>query len=120
MRLHDLRGIVVVVCLGVALALVGPAAAWAASEGGHEGGLISLDKSLIVQAINFLILLFILKRLLESAKAQMDADVRRAREELRREVADLATAVAEKLVRRSLRDEDHRRIVAEAITKVGN
>jgi len=197
MRQHDLRGIVVVVCLGVALALVGPAAAWAASEGGHEGGLISLDKSLIVQAINFLILLFILKRLLykpflakmgertqaiqksldeaqaaraeatrqqeenetrlraahaeaaairaqamkeaseeqkrlveaaraesqrlvESAKAQMDADVRRAREELRREVADLATAVAEKLVRRSLRDEDHRRIVAEAITKVGN
>jgi F-type H+-transporting ATPase subunit b len=197
MRLHDLRGIVVVVCLGVALALVGPAAAWAASGGGHEGGLISLDRSLIVQAINFLILLFILKRLLykpflakmgertqaiqksldeaqaaraeatrqqeenetrlraahaeaaairaqamkeaseehkrlveaaraesqrlvESAKAQMDADVRRAREELRREVADLATAVAEKLVRRSLRDEDHRRIVAEAITKVGN
>ena len=197
MRLHDLRGIVVFVCLDVALALVGPAAAWAASEGGHEGGLISLDKSLIVQAINFLILLFILKRLLykpflakmgertqaiqksldeaqaaraeatrqqeenetrlraahaeaaairaqamkeaseeqkrlveaaraesqrlvESAKAQMDADVRRAREELRREVADLATAVAEKLVRRSLRDEDHRRIVADAIAKVGN
>jgi F0F1-type ATP synthase membrane subunit b/b' len=50
----------------------------------------------------------------------MDADVRRAREELRREVADLATAVAEKLVRRSLRDEDHRRIVADAIAKVGN
>jgi hypothetical protein len=64
MRLHDLRGIVVFVCLGVALALVGPAAAWAASEGGHEGGLISLDKSLIVQVINFLILLVILQRLL--------------------------------------------------------
>jgi F-type H+-transporting ATPase subunit b len=198
MRLHDLKEIVVFVCLVVGLALVGPAAVWAASEGGHEsGGLISLDKSLIVQAINFLILLFILQRLLykpflakmaertaaiqksldeaqaaraeatrqqeenetrlraahaeaaairaqamkeateeqkrlveaaraesqrlvESAKAQMDADVRRAREELRREVADLATAVAEKLVRRSLRDEDHRRIVADAITKVGN
>lgn len=198
MRLHDLKEIIVFVCLVVALALVGPAAVWAASEGGHEsGGLISLDKSLIVQAINFLILLFVLQRLLykpflakmgertaaiqksldeaqaaraeatrqqeenetrlraahaeaaairaqamkeaaeeqkrlveaaraesqrlvESAKAQMDADVRRAREELRREVADLATAVAEKLVRRSLRDEDHRRIVADAITKVGN
>jgi F-type H+-transporting ATPase subunit b len=198
MRLHDLQEIVVFVCLVVALALVGPAAVWAASEGAHEsGGLISLDKSLIVQGINFLILLFILQRLLykpflakmgertaaiqksldeaqaaraeatrqqeenetrlraahaeaaairaqamkeaseeqkrlveaaraesqrlvESAKAQMDADVRRAREELRREVADLATAVAEKLVRRSLRDEDHRRIVADAITKVGN
>ena len=198
MRLHHLTEIVVFVCLVVAVALVGPAAVWAASEGSHEsGGLISLDKSLIVQAINFLILLFILQRLLykpflakmgertaaiqksldeaqaaraeatrqqeenetrlraahaeaaairaqamkeaseeqkrlvdaaraesqrlvESAKAQMDADVRRAREELRREVADLATAVAEKLVRRSLRDEDHRRIVADAITKVGN
>ena len=198
MRLHHLKEIVVFVCLVAALALVGPAAVWAASEGGHEsGGLISLDKSLIVQAINFLILLFILQlllykpflakmgertaaiqksldeaqaaraeatrqqeenetrlraahaeaaairaqamkeaseeqkrlveaaraesqRLVESAKAQMDADVRRAREELRREVADLATAVAEKLVRRSLRDEDHRRIVADAITKVGN
>ena len=181
----------------VALLVLAPAAAWAASEGAQEGGLISLDKSLIVQAINFVILLLILKRILykpflakmeertqaiqksleeaqaartqatrqqeenearlraahaeaaairtqalkeaaeeqrrlveaaraesqrlvETAKAQMDADVRRAREELRREVADLATAVAEKLVRRSLRDEDHRRIVAEAITKVGN
>jgi len=179
------------------LVLQAPLAAWAASEGAHEGGFISLDKSLIVQAINFVILLIILKRLLykpflakmeertqaiqksldeaqsaraeatrqqqenearlraahaeaaairaqalkdaaeeqkrlietaraesqrlvETAKMQMDADVRRAREELRREVADLATAVAEKLVRRSLRDEDHRRIVAEAITKVGN
>ena len=172
-----------------------PAVAWA--SGGEGGGLISLDKSLIVQGINFLILLLILQRLLyrpflakmaertqaiqksldeaqaaraeatrqqeenetrlraahaeaaairaqalkeageeqrrlveaaraesqrlvETAKAQMDADVRRAREELRREVTDIATAVAEKLVRRSLRDEDHRRIVADAISKVGN
>ena len=60
------------------------------------------------------------QRLVETAKAQLDADVRRARDELRREVADLATAVAEKLVRRSLRDEDHRRIVADTIAKVGN
>ncbi len=55
------------------------------------------------------------QRLVDSAKAQLDADVRRAREDLRREVADLATGVAEKLVRKSLRDEDHRRIVADAI-----
>jgi len=184
--------------VAVLVMLFVPALAWAAAEGGHEsGGLISLDKSLIVQGINFVILLFILQRLLyrpflakmaertqaiqksldeaqaaraqaarqqeenearlraahaeaaairaqalkdaadeqrrlveaarvesqrliETAKAQMDADVRRAREELRREVADIATAIAEKLVRRSLRDEDHRRMVAEAIAKVGN
>src|SRR2546430_9483527 len=49
----------------VLVELFAPAVVWAASEGGHEsGGLISLDKSLIVQAINFLILLFILQRLL--------------------------------------------------------
>ena len=181
----------------IILVLLAPGLTWAASEAGHEGGLISLDKSLIVQGINFLILLFILQRLLyrpflakmeertqaiqkaldeaqaaraeaarqqeenearlraayaeaaairaqalkdaadeqkrlvdaaraesqrlvETTRAQVDADVRRAREELRREVADLATAMAEKLIRRSLRDEDHRRIVADAIAKVGN
>src|SRR5205814_8231712 len=56
------------VCL-VALVLAGSAlqgagVAWAAAEGGHEGGLVNLDKSLIVQVVNFLILLFILQRLL--------------------------------------------------------
>ena len=188
MRQRDREWVGTIARVVVVLVLLAPAVAWAASEAGREGGLISLDKSLIVQGINFLILLFILQRLLykpflakmsldqaqaaraeaarqqeenetrlraahaeaaairaqalkeaaeeqrrlvdaarvesqrlvETAKAQMDADVRRARDELRREVAELATAVAEKLVRRSLRDEDHRRIVADAIAKVGN
>jgi len=182
-------------CAFVSMSLALPGIALAAS-GGEEhaggGGLISVDKSLIVQVINFLILLFILKRLLykpflakmaertstiqtaldeakavraeaqkqqednearlrtayaeaaavreqalkeaaeesrkhvaaaqaqarkmvEDTKAQLDAEVRRARDELRREVGDLAVAVAEKLVHKSLREEDHRRIVAEAI-----
>jgi F-type H+-transporting ATPase subunit b len=173
-----------------------PAVAWAAG-GGEGGGLISLDRSLIVQGINFLLLLVLLQRLLyrpllakmqertvaiqksldeaqqvraeaqraseenaarlraahgeaaaireqalkdaaeeqrklvaaarvesqrlvEAAKAQLDTDVRRAREELRRDVGELAVAVAEKLVRKSLRDDDHRRIVADAIARVGN
>jgi F-type H+-transporting ATPase subunit b len=174
-----------------------PALALAAPEGGeHGGGLISLDKSLIIQMLNFLILLAILHRLLykpllakmqeravaikasleaaeaaraeaarqqeesgqriraayaeaqsiraaalkeaaeeqrklvesarreaqllvESARAQTEADIRRAREELRREVTDIAIAVAEKLVRKSLRDEEHRRIVDDAIARIG-
>jgi F-type H+-transporting ATPase subunit b len=58
-------------------------------------------------------------RLVEGAKAQTEAEIRRARELLRREVADLAVATAEKLVRRSLRDDDHRRIVEDAIARVG-
>lgn len=60
------------------------------------------------------------ERLVASAKAQTEAEIRRAREELRREVAELATGVAEKLVRRSLRDDDHRRIIADAVARVGN
>ena len=173
-----------------------PALAWAVEEHGGGGGLINVDKSLIIQAINFIILLLVLHRLLykplmatmeersaaikksldeaqaaraeaarqqeenaarlkaayaeaaaihdqarreaaeeqrrlvdaaraesqrmmESAKAQLDADVRRAREELRREVSEIAVGVAEKLVRRSLRDEDHRRIVDDAIASIG-
>ncbi len=58
-------------------------------------------------------------QLVESAKAQMETDVRRAREELRREVSEIAIAVAEKLVRRSLRDDDHRRIVEDSIARIG-
>jgi F-type H+-transporting ATPase subunit b len=58
-------------------------------------------------------------QLVESAKAQMESDVRRAREELRREVSDIAISVAEKLVRKSLRDDDHRRIVEDSIARIG-
>jgi len=176
------------------LLLALPRIVLAASAGEHGGGsgLISVDKSLIVQFVNFFILLFILQRLLykpflakmeertsaikasleqaqaaraeaaraqeenearlrrthaeaaaireqalreageesrkhveaaqaqsrklvEDTKAQLDAEVRRARDELRREVSDLAIAVAEKLVHRTLREDDHRRIVADAI-----
>jgi F-type H+-transporting ATPase subunit b len=59
------------------------------------------------------------QRMVESAKAQLDADVRKAREDLRREVGDLAVGIAEKLIHKSLRDEDHRRIVDEAIAGIG-
>jgi F-type H+-transporting ATPase subunit b len=181
-------------CATVSLLLALPRVVLAAESGGEHGGggLISIDKSLIVQFVNFFILLFILQRLLykpflakmeertsaikasleqaqaaraeaaraqeenearlrrthaeaaaireqalreageesrkhveaaqaqsrklvEDTKAQLDAEVRRARDELRREVSDLAIAVAEKLVHRTLREDDHRRIVAEAI-----
>jgi len=197
MRLCKSPGIQHLVCV-IVLLLGFASLAWAeaAAEGGHGGGLISVDKSLIIQIINFVLLLFLLRkffytpfvakmeertraikasldeaqaaraqaakqqeenaerlraahaeaeairtravkeaadeqrklveaaraesqRLVESAKAQLEAETRRAREELRREVGDLAVAVAEKLVRKSLRDEDHRRIVADAVARIG-
>lgn len=197
--MHQRRrhGIGRMVC-AIALVLASASLVWAeaAAEGGHGGGLISLDKSLIIQIINFVLLLLLLRkflyspfvakmeertraiklsleeaqaaraqaakqqeenaerlraahaeaeairaralkdaaeeqrklveaarvesqRLVESAKAQLEAETRKAREELRREVADLAVAVAEKLVRKSLRDEDHRRILDDAVARLG-
>lgn len=58
------------------------------------------------------------QRLIEAAKAQVGSDVRQARAELRREVGDIATAVAERLIKRSLRDADHRKIVDEALASL--
>ncbi|MFQ5897139.1 MAG: F0F1 ATP synthase subunit B [Candidatus Methylomirabilia bacterium] len=166
-----------------------------ASAQAAEGGFINLDKSLIVQAVNFLLLLFLLWRLLyrpfmakmeertqtirksldeaeaaraeaqrlaeeyrakleaahteahairetalreaaeerqrvveaargeavrivEVARAEIERDVRRAKQELRREVGGLAVAVAERLVRKSFRGEDHQRIVRESIAQL--
>jgi len=57
-------------------------------------------------------------RLVDAARSELAEDVRRARQELRQEVSDLAITVAERLIRKSLRDEDHRRIVQDAIARV--
>ena len=54
-------------------------------------------------------------RIVETARAEIVQDVRRARQELRREVGELAVSVAERLLRRTLRDEDHGKIVQDAI-----
>ena len=175
------------------LLLVSPALA--AEGGGHEGGLINLDRSLLIQVVNFLVLLFILwkllykplvakmeertqaikksleeaqaarvdaerqrqehaaqiqaalgeaqairstalkeaaeeqrrlveaaraeaGRLVQTAKTEMEQDIRRARQQLQQEVGDLAVQIAERLIKKSLRDEDHHRIVQEAISRV--
>jgi F-type H+-transporting ATPase subunit b len=175
------------------LLLVSPALA--AEGGGHDGGLINLDKSLLIQVVNFLVLLFILwkllykplvakmeertqairksleeaqaaradaerqrqehaaqiqaalgeaqairatalkeaaeeqrrlveaaraeaGRLVQTAKTEMEQDIRRARQQLQQEVGDLAVQIAERLIKKSLRDEDHHRIVQEAISRV--
>jgi F-type H+-transporting ATPase subunit b len=57
-------------------------------------------------------------RLVEAAQAQVTQEVRRARAELRAEVGTLATQIAEHLVRKSLSDEDHQRLVREALTRI--
>jgi F-type H+-transporting ATPase subunit b len=57
-------------------------------------------------------------RLIEGAQAQVSQEVRRARAELRAEVGVLATQIAERLIRKSLTDEDHQRILREALARI--
>jgi F-type H+-transporting ATPase subunit b len=57
-------------------------------------------------------------RLLQGAQAQIAQEVRRAKGELQAEVGALATQIAERLIRKSLRDEDHQRIVQEALARM--
>ena len=58
-------------------------------------------------------------RLVEAAKAEIAHATRQARTELRAEIGTLATEVAEHLIRKSLRDEDHQRLVREAMARIG-
>lgn len=57
-------------------------------------------------------------RLIEGAQAQVSQEVRRARAELRAEVGALATQIAERLIRKSLTDEDHQRLLREALARI--
>jgi len=57
-------------------------------------------------------------RLVTSTRAELTQEVRQARQALRQEASDLAVQVAERLIRRSLRDDDHRRIVDDAIARL--
>jgi F-type H+-transporting ATPase subunit b len=55
------------------------------------------------------------QRRLEETKRQIDAETRRALEQIRAEVAELSLVAAEKVTRKSLDDSDQRRLIDEAI-----
>jgi F-type H+-transporting ATPase subunit b len=55
------------------------------------------------------------QRRLEETRRQIEAETRRALEQIRGEVAELSLIAAEKVTRRSLRDDDQRRLIEEAI-----
>ena len=58
------------------------------------------------------------EELLASTRRDIEAETRRALEEIRREVADLTVMATEKVTRKSLTPEDHRRLIEEALTEV--
>jgi F-type H+-transporting ATPase subunit b len=55
------------------------------------------------------------QRRLEETRRQVESETRRALEQIRAEVADLSLIAAEKVTKRSFSDEDHRRLIQEAV-----
>ena len=55
---------------------------------------------------------------LEKTRRDIEAETRRAIAEIRREVADLTVAATEKLMRKTLSEEDQRRLVQEALDEL--
>ena len=58
------------------------------------------------------------EELLAGARRDIEHETRRALEELRKEVADLTVMATEKITRKSLTEEDHRRLIEEALHEV--
>jgi F-type H+-transporting ATPase subunit b len=58
------------------------------------------------------------EELMERTRREIELETRRALDDIRKEVANLTVLATEKLVRRSLDDEDHRRLLQEALAEV--
>ena len=58
------------------------------------------------------------EELLANARRDIEQETRRALDELRKEVADLTVLATEKITRKSLTEEDHRRLIEEALGEV--
>jgi F-type H+-transporting ATPase subunit b len=58
------------------------------------------------------------EELLAATRRDIDAETRRALEEIRKEVANLTVIATEKVTRKSLTPDDHRRLVEEALGEV--
>jgi F-type H+-transporting ATPase subunit b len=58
------------------------------------------------------------EELVAAARRDIEAETRRSLEQIRREVADLTVIATEKVTRRSLTPEDHKRLVEDALSEV--
>src|SRR3954467_6134642 len=57
------------------------------------------------------------EELMEQPRRDIEQETRRAIEQIRREVADLTVLATEKVTRKSLDDDDHRRLIEEALSE---
>ena len=58
------------------------------------------------------------EELVAAARKDIETETRRSLEQIRREVADLTVLATEKVTRKSLDDDDHKRLVDEALSEV--
>jgi F-type H+-transporting ATPase subunit b len=58
------------------------------------------------------------EQLLEQTRRDIDSETRRAISEIRREVADLTVLATEKVTRKTLNDDDQRRLVEDALSEL--
>ena len=58
------------------------------------------------------------EQLLEQTRRDIEAETRRAIQEIRREVADLTVRATEKVTRKTLTEEDQRRLVEDALSEL--
>src|ERR671919_733170 len=58
------------------------------------------------------------EELLAATRRDIEAETRRALDEIRKEVADLTVIATEKVTRKSLTPDDHRRLIEEALREV--
>jgi F-type H+-transporting ATPase subunit b len=58
------------------------------------------------------------EELLAAARRDIDTETRRALDEIRKEVADLTVIATEKVTRKSLTPDDHRRLIEDALHEV--
>jgi F-type H+-transporting ATPase subunit b len=58
------------------------------------------------------------EEMLESTKREIEAETRRAIQEIRNEVADLTILATEKVTRKTLTDDDQRRLVEDALSEL--
>jgi len=56
--------------------------------------------------------------MMEQTRRDIEAETRRAIQEIRKEVADLTVAATEKVTRKSLTDADQKRLVEEALAEL--
>jgi F-type H+-transporting ATPase subunit b len=58
------------------------------------------------------------EEMVAAARRDIEAETRRALDQIRKEVADLTVIATEKVTRKSLTPEDHRRLIGEALEEV--